>query len=88
MATHCSIYAWRIPWTKEPSVLQSIGSRRVRHDSVTQHIYTRLCFHYIIFLSLFEEDNVGLQVTILFQLHSVRKQLNFCIDREAAYPEE
>ena len=26
MATHSSILAWRIPWTKEPSGLQSTGS--------------------------------------------------------------
>ena len=25
MATHSSILAWRIPWAKEPSELQSIG---------------------------------------------------------------
>ena len=30
MATHSSILAWRIPWTKEPGGLQ--GSQRVRHD--------------------------------------------------------
>ena len=35
MATHSSIHAWRIPWTEEPGVLQSIGSRRVGHDRVT-----------------------------------------------------
>ena len=27
MATHCSILAWRIPWTEEPGGLQSIGSQ-------------------------------------------------------------
>ena len=27
MATHSSILAWRIPWTKEPGRLQSIGSQ-------------------------------------------------------------
>ena len=32
IATHSRILAWRIPWTKEPSELQSIGSHRVRHD--------------------------------------------------------
>ena len=32
MATHSNIPAWRIPWTKEPGGLQSIGSQRVRHD--------------------------------------------------------
>ena len=32
MATHSSILAWRIPWTEEPELLQSIGLQRVRHD--------------------------------------------------------
>ena len=32
MATHSSILTWRIPWTEEPDMLQSIGSHRVRHD--------------------------------------------------------
>ena len=35
MATHSSIPAWRIPWTEEPGGLQSMGSQRVRHDTVT-----------------------------------------------------
>ena len=26
MATHSSIFAWRIPWTEEPEGLQSMGS--------------------------------------------------------------
>ena len=34
--THSSILAWRIPWTEEPGGLQSMGSRRVGHDSVTK----------------------------------------------------
>ena len=32
MATHSSILAWRIPWTKEPEGLESIASQRARHD--------------------------------------------------------
>ena len=32
MATHSRILAWRIPWTKEPAGLQSIGLQRVRHE--------------------------------------------------------
>ena len=32
MATHCSILAWRIPWTEKPGRLQSMGSHRVGHD--------------------------------------------------------
>ena len=31
-ATHCSLLAWRIPWTEEPGRLQSTGSQRVGHD--------------------------------------------------------
>ena len=29
MATHCSVLAWRIPWTEDPDRLQSMGSQRV-----------------------------------------------------------
>ena len=29
---------WRIPWTEEPGGLQPMGSQRVRHDWVTEHI--------------------------------------------------
>ena len=32
VAIHCSILAWRIPWTEEPGGLQSRGSKRVEHD--------------------------------------------------------
>ena len=32
MATHPSILAWRIPWTREPGRPQSVGSQRVGHD--------------------------------------------------------
>ena len=32
MGTHFNILAWRIPWTEEPSSLQSMGSQRVGHD--------------------------------------------------------
>ena len=31
MATHSSILAWRIPWTKKPGGLQSTGFQRVGH---------------------------------------------------------
>ena len=32
MATHTSTLAWRIPWTKEPGRLLSMGLQRVGHD--------------------------------------------------------
>ena len=31
-----SILAWEIPWTEEPSKLQSMESQRVRHDLATE----------------------------------------------------
>ena len=34
-ATHSSSLAWRIPWTKEPGRLQSMGSQRVGNDWAT-----------------------------------------------------
>ena len=45
MVTHCSILAWRIPWTEEPGELQSIGSQRVRHmTEVTKHSTARTMY--------------------------------------------
>ena len=35
MAPHSSTLAWKLPWTEEPGRLQSLGSLRVGHDSVT-----------------------------------------------------
>ena len=32
MAPHSSTLVWKIPWTEEPSRLQSMGSRRIGHD--------------------------------------------------------
>ena len=32
IATHSSTLAWKIPWTKEPGRLQSMGLLRVRHN--------------------------------------------------------
>ena len=32
MATHSSIFAWRIPWTEEPGGLQSWVTHRVKYD--------------------------------------------------------
>ena len=37
VATHSSTLAWEIPWMEEPGRLQSMGSQRVRHNSVTSH---------------------------------------------------
>ena len=38
MATHSSILAWKIPWTKECGRPKSMGPQRVRHDWMSMHI--------------------------------------------------
>ena len=40
MATHSNILAWKIPWTKKPGGLQSMGLQRVRHDWATSLHFT------------------------------------------------
>ena len=35
VAPHSSTLAWKIPWTEEPGRLQSMWSRRIRHDWAT-----------------------------------------------------
>ena len=46
MATHSSMLAWRIAWTKEPGRLQSMGSQRVGQDWVAKHtVYAHIHTH-------------------------------------------
>ena len=42
MATHSSIFPWRIPWTEEPSGLQSRESQKsqTRLKRLSMHDYT------------------------------------------------
>ena len=44
MATHSSILAWRIPWTRETGGLQSMGLQRVR-QGWAMDIFTFPCAH-------------------------------------------
>ena len=54
---HSSILAWRIPWTEEPSDLQSMGLQRVRHD----------CFHALpCSLNLWSGEIYGFVVSIKY----------------------
>ena len=41
MATHSSIFAWKIPWTKESGRLRFMGSQRVRHELATKQLHIR-----------------------------------------------
>ena len=42
MATHFSILIRRIPWTEEPSVLQSMGLQKIRHDWAHMHAHANI----------------------------------------------
>ena len=39
MTTHSSTLAWKVPWTKEPGRLQSLGSKE---SDTTEHTRARL----------------------------------------------
>ena len=45
MATHSSILSWEIPWTKDPSGLESMGSQRVSNDLVTKQQQQQTIIH-------------------------------------------
>ena len=47
MANYSSILAWKIPWTEEPSGLQSMGvTKTPEHKELdtTEHTLHRICF--------------------------------------------
>ena len=44
MAIHSSTIAWKIPWTKDPGRLQSMGSQRVGHIWVTSLHFTSILY--------------------------------------------
>ena len=52
MATHCSIPAWRIPWTEEPDGLQSMGSQRVEHWATFIYRFTSFLFAFLLIFLL------------------------------------
>ena len=56
MATHCSIYAWRIPWTEEPDRLQFVGSQ-----SQTRLSDSDFHFHHISFMPLVVNVSVNME---------------------------
>ena len=58
MATHFSIFAWRIPWTEEPGGPWSIGSQRVRHDWSN---LARACAH----MEIFQTHEIAKELMLL-----------------------
>ena len=55
MAAHSSIFAGIIPWIEESGGLQSIGTKRVGHDSATEHSCTHLAYEMKAGLSNFHD---------------------------------
>ena len=46
MATCSSILAWEIPWTEEPSGLQSMGSQTDMAEQLSTYIAIQWCTNY------------------------------------------
>ena len=71
-ATHSRILAQRIPWTKEPGVLQSKGSHRVRHSWGTTHTQTHT-----------HKDKMNIQIIPLQgRIHVTTEQHFICVSSE------
>ena len=51
IATHSSILALEIPWTEEPSRLQSMGCKRVRHSLATKQQHMCVCVCVCVYLN-------------------------------------
>ena len=65
-ATHCSTFAWKIPWTEEPGGLQSTGSHRVGHDwsEVSSSISMTRCFIFQLILAESAEEPKSLLMKV------------------------
>ena len=55
MATHSNIFAWSIPWTKEPGGLQSMGLQRVdeAEQEHNNNIYMFICIYIYVEYSIY-----------------------------------
>ena len=59
MATHSSILAWRISWTKEPGKPSPWGHKEL---DMTEWLSMHLLAYILIFLLLFSEKKIGILV--------------------------
>ena len=67
IATHSSILAWTIPWTEEPSGLQSIGSQRVRRNYMINIFSFHNCFYYIKYFKMFFFTKIFIECLLIPQ---------------------
>ena len=72
MATHSSIFAWRIPSTEGPGGLQSMGLQRVGHDwSDSTHTCKSGSFTYLQFIT--PEFHLDLKIKIFLYFRPLKK---------------
>ena len=80
MATHSSTVAWKIPWTKEPGRLQSMGLQRVGHNWVTSlSFFFLLAFEISAVVQQFEHSLALPFLTLAFTIAAI--PWNFCYFR-------
>ena len=48
MAIHSKTIAWKIPWTEEPSRLQSMGLQRVGHQPCFWHFVSQRALEHLL----------------------------------------
>ena len=71
MATHSSIFLWRIPWAEEPGRPQSMGSKRVGHDWAIDTLF---------------QVNIIIYTTISQKINKDMKDLNNTIKQQDLIP--
>ena len=87
MAIRSSILTQKIPWTEEPGVLQSMGSRRVGYDWAAEHVqpvsWGLLCSfinrklrHRVIYLS-----SCNLKICPILKPHAAQSFSDGCSER-------
>ena len=82
MATHFSIFTWKIPWTEEPGRLQSMGSQWVGHHWATKCTHTLIQFSHSVVSDSLRSQHQG-----LFQWdsssHQVPRVLEFQLQHQS-----
>ena len=75
MATHSSIFAWKIPWTEDPGGLQFMGSLKSQ-TRLSMHIHTHT--HTLCFRSFNHDSQIQkhCMIGIIFNLWKLRSRLN------------
>ena len=79
MATHSSIFAWKIPWTEEPGGLQSMGSQRVRQKWATNILtfYFRIQITYVPFIYFPILSQININITGFNTFYNEVSSVNF-----------